>query len=197
MFRPWHSERLIYRAPEPEDEAFLSTVSTDPEAFTNAAPYLPVPQSKKSSTQFREFLEKCLLGAIVCLPPPADSSVTTDDISNKPIPIGIIHLSAIDPKLIHHRRSGIGINIVRRYQGQGFGSEAVKWVLRWGFHYAQLHRIELAAFEYNKGAVKLYERLGFVPEGRKRDFLWFEGRYWDLIMLGMLEGEWRERYGET
>jgi hypothetical protein len=197
MLGPWQSERLIYRAPEPEDEAFLSTVSTDPEAFMNAAPFLPVPQSKKSSAQFREFLESCLLGAIVCLPPPTDSVGTNNDTIAKPIPIGVIHLAAIDPRVIHHRRSGIGINIVRRYQGQGFGSEAIKWVLRWGFHYAQLHRIELAAFEWNKGAHKLYERLGFVPEGRKRDFLWFEGRYWDLVMFGMLEWEWKERYGET
>ena len=196
MTGPWRSERLLYRAVEPEDEAFLSTVSTDPEAFMNSAPYLPVPRSKKSSTQFREFLEGCLLSAIICLPPPAESAGTNDDTTAKSIPIGVIHLAAINPGLIHHRRSGIGINIVRPYQGRGFGSEAINWVLCWGFHYAQLHRIEIDALEYNQGAVRLYERLGFVPEGRRRDFLWYQGRYWDLVMFGMLEGEWRERRAE-
>ena len=95
---------------------------------------------------------------------------------------------------MHHRRSGIGLNILRQYQGQGFGTEAIKWALNWGFRYAALHRIELAAFGYNKGAIKLYERLGFVPEGRKRDFTWFDGQYWDLFMFAMLEDEWREKF---
>lgn len=31
-------------------------------------------------------------------------------------------------------------------------------------------------------------------ESRKREHLWFDGRYWDLIELGMLEHEWRQRY---
>jgi len=42
---------------------------------------------------------------------------------------------------------------------------------------------------------RLYERLGFVHEGRKRDYLWFDGKYWDMVQLAMLEHEWRERYG--
>ena len=93
-------------------------------------------------------------------------------------------------------RSEIGINVVRQYQGQGFGTEAIKWALNWGFTYANLHRIEIGAFGYNKGALKLYERMGFVPEGRKRDWMWHEGRFWDVCEFGMLEDEWRERYGK-
>ena len=196
MAGPWHSERLIYRAVEPEDEPFLTTLSSDAEAFMNAAPFLPVPRSKKSSTQYREVLENMLLSAIMCLPAPTTNTGTNDDATTKPIPIGVVHLAAVDPRTIQHRRSEIGLNIVRRYQGQGFGTEAIKWALHWGFHYAGLHRIEISAFGYNKGALKLYERMGFVLEGRKRESLWFEGSYWDFVMFGMLEDEWREQYGK-
>lgn len=195
MLGPWRSERLLYRAVEPEDEPFLTTISTDPEGFMNAAPFLPTPRSKKSSTQYREFLDSALLSAIICLPPPTENPNDAGDATAKPIPIGVIHLGAIEPAQIHHRRSIIGINIVRPYQGQGFGSEAIKWVCNWGFVYAGLHRIEMHAFAYNKGAVKLYERLGFAVEGRKREWLWHAGRWWDMVMFGMLEDEWREKYG--
>jgi len=42
---------------------------------------------------------------------------------------------------------------------------------------------------------RLYERLGFVRESRKREHFFYDGRYWDQIGLGMLEHEWREKYG--
>ena len=52
--------------------------------------------------------------------------------------------------------------------------------------------MSVRAFEWNTGAIKLYERLGFKHEGRGREALWHEGRWWDGLEMGMLEGEWRE-----
>ena len=101
MIGPWHSERLVYRAVEPEDETFLGLVSSDAESFMQAAPFLPVPQNKKSSTRYREFLETALLSAIICLLPPVVSSEASEDATSKPIPIGVIHLAPIDGRLIH------------------------------------------------------------------------------------------------
>ena len=90
----------------------------------------------------------------------------------------------------------IGIQVLQPYQGQGYGSEAIRWSLRWGLLYANLHRIEIGAFVFNEGAWKLYERLGFVHEGVKREHWFSNGRYWDSVELGMLEGEWRRLYGD-
>lgn len=59
-----------------------------------------------------------------------------------------------------------------------------------------MHRIELGAFGWNPGAIRLYERLGFTFEGRKREHFWFNGKYWDLHDFGMLRSEWEERYGK-
>ena len=59
-----------------------------------------------------------------------------------------------------------------------------------------MHRIGIAAAEYNKGAVKLYERLGFTQEGRLRECNWHDGGFWDVVLFSMLEDEWRERYGK-
>lgn len=57
-----------------------------------------------------------------------------------------------------------------------------------------MHRIGIGAFAWNQDALRLYEKLGFVHEARKRDFFWHDGRYQDLVEMGMLEDEWRERY---
>ena len=181
---------------EAEDEPFLNTTSSDAEAYMNAAPHLPVPQGKKSSTRFREFLEKCQLSAIICLPPPANGTGANDDTNSKPIQIGVLHLSPPSPTMVHHRREEFGLNLIKQYRGQGYGSEAIQWVLHWCFNYAGLHKVGCGAFAFNTGAVRLYEKLGFVLEGRQREHLWWNGKFWDLVLFGMLEDEWRERYGK-
>lgn len=45
---------------------------------------------------------------------------------------------------------------------------------------------------YNEGAVRLYEKLGFKREGVEREAIFSNGKFWDIIELGMLEREWRE-----
>lgn len=197
MSGPWATKRLIFRAPEVEDEPFVGAFESDPEAFVNQSIFLPTPRSKKTATGFREFLESCILSAIVCLPAPAlAANAAKDDVASKPIPIGVVHLMPGELRSAHHRHSEIGVGIIAAYQGKGYGTEAIKWALKWGFRYAGLHRIEINAFEWNAGARKLYESIGFKPEGRRREYFWFDGRFWDDCIFGMLESEWRERYGK-
>lgn len=88
----------------------------------------------------------------------------------------------------------MGIRIIPEGQGKGYGSEAIKWVLEWGFLVAGLHRVSIGCFAFNEGARRLYERLGFVVEGRTREVAWKNGGWHDCIEMGMLEGEWREKY---
>ncbi|KAK4499994.1 hypothetical protein PRZ48_008180 [Zasmidium cellare] len=200
----WSSDRLIYHGVDDEDEAFLADLSADPEAFLNSAPLLPVPRSNKTTKEFREFLQDpmFLLSAIICLPAEAedqgtDQNGTTGEKAKekpKPIPIGMIFLRGEPSRLSHHRHCEIGINLLRSYQGQGFGTEAIKWSLQWAFKRANLHRVGIGAFAWNKGAIKLYEKLGFVHEGVKRDFVWHDGKYQDAVEMAMLEDEWRELY---
>lgn len=196
MANLWSSPRLIYRAVEDDDDPFILSIKQNPEAYLNQMPFLPVPPGTKSAKKTREWYETQLLSAIVCLPPPSpDSTKPSSEPPSKPTPIGFIFLFASDPRETHHRRSEVGLGIAKPYQGQGYGSEAITWVLDFGFRRAGLHRIGISAFAWNTGAVRLYERLGFVVESRQREMYWHDGRFWDCVGLAMLEGEWRERYG--
>ncbi|KAI6803032.1 hypothetical protein KC327_g15774 [Hortaea werneckii] len=187
---------------EAEDESFITSAYEDPASRLNVTPFLAIPQPKKQVKDTIDwFQNKCMLGVVICLPaaPPsnnqemASNTVTATDTSRL-VPIGTIGLTALEPRMQQHRHAEIGINIARTHQNHGYGSEAIRWVLEWGFRFGNLHRIQLGAFEWNPGAIRLYERLGFVLESRKREHLWVDGRYWDLIELGMLEHEWRQRY---
>ena len=53
-----------------------------------------------------------------------------------------------------------------------------------------MHAVRLGVFAYNTGAIRLYERLGFLIEGRKREALWFNRKWHDSLNYAILEDEW-------
>lgn len=111
--------------------------------------------------------------------------------NDKAKPIGAVRLYQDSPKFSHHRYATIGINILPEYQGQGYGTEALKWILEYAFMTIGLHRVAIGAFEFNVGARKLYRKLGFVDEGFKRECIFSQGKWWGQYESAMLEDEWR------
>ncbi len=84
---------------------------------------------------------------------------------------------------------GIGIGN-RDFWGKGCGSDAVRLMLNFGFREMNLRRVSLSVAEYNERALRVYEKLGFVVEGRCRKTILRFGRRWDKIMMGLLREEW-------
>lgn len=122
--------------------------------------------------------------------PPADFHTTQPIRSQWGIAIGEVHLSNLSLDTAHHRRTELGITILPGYQGKGYGRETIEWALDYAFRRAGLHRCRIRAFEWNEGAVRLYEKIGFTAEGREREAFWHEGRWWDGVEMGMLDREW-------
>lgn len=203
----YRSKHLVYRAIEdtPEDMALVNAIQNDAGTYARSNFTLMKPQGAQDLMEAKRGLaEMALLGVVICLPSPA---TTTDPgppslpgkqppaRAGQPIPIGAIGLSPSQPGHGHHRESFVSVSIVRGYRGQGHGSEALRWVLQWGFQIAGLHRISIESFAYNEGAGRLYDKLGFVLEGRKRKCIWFNGEWHDQLTYGMLEDEWRVQTG--
>jgi len=104
-------------------------------------------------------------------------------------PIGIITLDGIQ---WNHGEGWLSVGLgEREYWGKGYGSDAIELILRFAFAELNLHRISLTVFEYNHRAIRVYERFGFVREGRARSFLKRDGRHWDLLFFGLLRSEWK------
>ncbi|MEO6845644.1 MAG: GNAT family protein [Chthoniobacterales bacterium] len=73
--------------------------------------------------------------------------------------------------------------------GKGYGLEAVTLMVDYGFQKLGLHRIYCGTFAGNKGMSCVAKKLGFVEEGRRRDSVFKEGKYQDVIEYGLLAGE--------
>jgi RimJ/RimL family protein N-acetyltransferase len=74
--------------------------------------------------------------------------------------------------------------------GRGYGTEATRLMVAHAFESLGLHRVALAVFEFNTRAIRAYLRAGFKVEGRSREAIWRDGRWWDEIQMSVLADEW-------
>jgi RimJ/RimL family protein N-acetyltransferase len=74
--------------------------------------------------------------------------------------------------------------------GRGFGTEATKLMVDHAFNGLGLHRVALTVFAFNERAIRSYRSVGFVMEGRAREAIWRDGRWWDEISMSVLDSEW-------
>lgn len=83
----------------------------------------------------------------------------------------------------------LGMGLLPPFRGQGLGRRLVREALSYVFA-RTLERVELEVFASNKSAVGLYEREGFVMEGRKRCARILDGVEDDILIMGCLRREW-------
>ena len=73
---------------------------------------------------------------------------------------------------------------------RGYGSEATRLLLEYGFLTLNLNSIQLGVNADNARAVRSYEKCGFVHEGVRRQFVYRNGRYYDTVMMSVLREEY-------
>ena len=103
-------------------------------------------------------------------------------------PIGDIAIQDIDTM---NRNANIRIALTNGSQNRGYGTEALRLMLDYGFGILNLHRIELNVFSYNHRAMRVYEKVGFKQEGVQREALFYNHQYHDSILMSILEDEYR------
>ncbi len=77
-----------------------------------------------------------------------------------------------------------------KHHGKGYGTEALRLILRYAFLELGLNRVQLHVYEFNTRAIRSYEKAGFRQEGVLRQAVYREGRYWDEIVMAILRTEW-------
>lgn len=81
-------------------------------------------------------------------------------------------------------------------KGCGYGHEAMKLLKAWSFDVLGFHRAWLDCKDYNARALHLYETEGMLREGLIRETIVTNGRYENLVILGMLAREYQARKAE-
>jgi len=85
-----------------------------------------------------------------------------------------------------NRNCYFGISLLPEMQGKGLGKETTKLVIEYAIKKLNLHKIQLEVIGDNKRAIELYKSLGFVEEGILKQQFYFDGLYFDVIVMGYI-----------
>lgn len=95
------------------------------------------------------------------------------------------------------RHAEVGIALIPEARGRGIGTAAIERIVEFAFVRRNLRRVHLEAIASNAGAIRAYEKAGFVHEGRQREHAWVRGSYEDIVRMGMLRSDWSARRGSA
>ncbi|AMO85818.1 Putative ribosomal N-acetyltransferase YdaF [Solibacillus isronensis B3W22] len=99
--------------------------------------------------------------------------------------IGLINLNLS----ISYQRGELAYWIGKEYWGNGYGTEAAKALLEYGFNQLKLNKIFAASFTSNTGSWKVMEKIGLKYEGTLKQHVSRFGQFYDLTYYGLLKDE--------
>lgn len=106
--------------------------------------------------------------------------------------IGRCMLFSID-KINRHAMFGIVIG-EKSHWNKGYGQDATKQILDYGFNLLNLNNIMLGVFSYNKAAINCYKKVGFKEIGGRRQAKIIGGKHYDIIFMDILADEFTSIY---
>ena len=85
------------------------------------------------------------------------------------------------------------------HRGKGYGLDAIMATMRYAFEEMNLERLDGSMIEYNEASLAAYcgPKLGWQQEGRRRNYFFRKGRYWDQIIVGVTKRDYMELIERT
>jgi RimJ/RimL family protein N-acetyltransferase len=105
-------------------------------------------------------------------------------------PIGFIRLNFID-----RASRNMWLRMIignKNARGKNLAQDALTAALEWLFSEQNVHRITLETYETNKRAIRFFKKLGFKQEGVIREAIYIDGKYYNIVSLGLLKKEFKE-----
>jgi RimJ/RimL family protein N-acetyltransferase len=101
--------------------------------------------------------------------------------------VGMVSLIRIDH--VHRNAEYYAVVGERDAQNKGVGTAATRAMVRHGFFDLNLHRIYVTILRENVSSIRMCENAGFRDEGTIREGAYKNGRYHDLVLMGLLKSD--------
>lgn len=166
-------KNINLRALEPEDLNFLFSTENDEsfwEVSSTQAPFSKYILQKYIENAHQDIYEAKQFRFVIC--------------NTKNTPVGMIDLFDFNPQ---HKRVGVGILIKSKYQGKGYGTEALEMVIDYAFTYLNVHQIFANITSNNLKSISIFEKLNFLKVGIKKDWIYSKATFKDEILYQLIK----------
>ena len=164
---------VYLRALEPEDLSFLFENEND-EDFWQVS-YTQQPFSKYL---LKKYLENAHLDIYEMKQVRFIIALNEND-----TPVGMVDLYDYNPK---HKRAGIGILVINKFQHKGYASEALQLIINHAFNYLDMYQLFAYIGTENLKSIQLFEAAQFKVSGIKKDWNFYNGKFHDELFLQLI-----------
>jgi len=162
------------RTVEEEDLEFMVENINDPEVRSALTSHRPI-----NKIEERKFLERISKSD-------DELHLLIWDVNDR---IGMVSLFDIDHRI---GSAEMGLWIIPDFWKKGYGTEASKLMMNYGFRELNLHKIVARTLKTNPASQKIWEKLDFEKEGVSKDAAFIDGEYVDMIRYSILKYEWEK-----
>ncbi|WP_231183263.1 GNAT family protein [Haladaptatus sp. DYF46] len=172
-------ERITLRTVEEEDVSFVQREATNPEIR------YPMGKPLRTRRDVEEYLkEENADRFLVCL--------DGDDAGpGSPEEEDVRRIGCVSVEDAAWKRPELVYWLIPEEHGNGYGKAAVSLVIDYAFRTYDAPAIGAGAFAFNDASRGLLESLGFTEEGRRRKFMFIDGKHRGIVQYGLLREEWR------
>ena len=167
----YYGEKVCLRAYKEEDISIATSLVNDKELkkfLVTGVPFPTSPWEEESWVKSQKSNEK------------GEYNFAIEDIKTKKYigGCGIQHVNWLA------RVAVVGIMIGDKdYWGKGYGTDAMRVLMKFIFEDMNIHKIRLSTFSFNSRAKRCYEKCGFQVEGILKDEIFKDGKYYDEIIM--------------
>lgn len=113
-------------------------------------------------------------------------TITTLDGQN----VGGVNINSIDER---NGTFSVGMQIDRDHRGKGYGTSAMEIILRYAFFERRLNKYYGSVLEGNIASATMLKKMGCIEEGRRRQMVYTNGKYYDEILFGLTKTEFEAK----
>lgn len=176
----WQEDGIRLRAMKAEDSEheYYNRFDTEGRRFLNYEVELPLSKEalKKSCEVFYDFA-----------PGTGRYMFTIETLEG--IAAGSLNLCGVDKK---NGKFSVGIQVNVDQRGKGYGTKAMRILLRYAFFELRLNKFNTCVFDGNIGSATMMEKLGCKQEGIHRQMIYTNGKYFDEIFYGLTKEDFIE-----
>lgn len=171
----YKGEKVILRAYKEEDAIKAHRFVNDKELITNLSNSIPFPMTYEEELGFVKSQKKNNEGTY---------NFAIEAIENKEY-IGGCGINKVNWQT---RVAELGIMIGNKeYWGKGYGTDAIKVLIKFMFEEMNINKISLGVYSFNKRAIRCYEKCGFKVEGVLKQEVYTGGKYYDKILMALFK----------
>jgi RimJ/RimL family protein N-acetyltransferase len=103
---------------------------------------------------------------------------------------GMVSLFNLDAK---NQNAEVGVYVAPEFHRRGYAAEALRMLVRFAFAELNLHKVYCTIFSFNPGSVRLFESVGFRPDGVRRGHVYAAGGFHDVLCYAMFRADFAAR----